>query len=84
MNTIREDWKSYREVLHPQAGPIQITETRRAFYAGAWSVLALCVTAIKSGDPAQTFADIDGWMRECVAFRDAVYGGTEDAFDAEP
>lgn len=34
--TIADNWRSYhRRVLPPDAGPIQVRETRRAFYAGA-------------------------------------------------
>jgi len=37
MMTIDQHWQSYRRDLIPKdASQVQITETRRAFYAGAW------------------------------------------------
>lgn len=36
MNTIQEQWESFRKaVIPPTAGPVQVQEMRRAFYAGA-------------------------------------------------
>lgn len=33
-------WQSYRQkVIPPNAGPTQLTETRRAFYAGAFAAV---------------------------------------------
>lgn len=44
--SIRDAWQSYREhVLPPDAPSVQVQECRRAFYAGAHSVLCV-VTAI--------------------------------------
>ena len=42
MRTINDEWQSYkRDVLPDDASQIQITETERAFYAGAKAVLYL-------------------------------------------
>ena len=39
--TIGEQWESFRKEYVPaDAGPVQVTETRRAFYAGAAASLA--------------------------------------------
>jgi len=36
---IDDAWKRYREQIIPAtAGPVQVEETRRGFYAGAWAV----------------------------------------------
>lgn len=40
MKTLREIWLSYLERVVPNtAGPVQVEETRRAFYAGAIAIL---------------------------------------------
>ena len=39
-STVREDWQSYeRDVMPADAGATQRSETRMAFYAGAWAML---------------------------------------------
>jgi hypothetical protein len=40
-NTIQETWEAYCVNLPDNASPIQIRETRRAFYGGAYSMLIL-------------------------------------------
>jgi hypothetical protein len=39
--TIKDEWDEYRKLLPEDAYPIQIVETRRAFYAGAWSLWSI-------------------------------------------
>lgn len=42
MKTLADEWESYQnEVLPRDAPEIQVTETQRAFYAGAGSLLHL-------------------------------------------
>ncbi len=42
MNTIQKEWKTYKDkVLHMDAGRVQISETRKAFYAGSASALGM-------------------------------------------
>lgn len=42
MNTIGEQWDSYRDTVIPKsAGAVQIEEARRAFYAGANATLGV-------------------------------------------
>ncbi len=43
--TLQSEWDDFRNVvLTPSgAGKVQITETRRAFYAGAWAMFMLVV-----------------------------------------
>jgi hypothetical protein len=39
MGKFKDRWKEYKGlVIHPDAGPVQKEETRRAFYAGALAV----------------------------------------------
>lgn len=68
MNTLREQWESYlADVMPRDAPPVQIQETRRAFYAGARAMQALQLHASTLSDDAgvhmlQSFSD------ELVAF----------------
>lgn len=40
-------WNSYRKhFVHPEAGPDQLSETRRAYYAGADAAFMLVITAL--------------------------------------
>jgi hypothetical protein len=40
IKVIAKAWEGYRRTVMPaDAGPEQVTETRRGFYAGAWALL---------------------------------------------
>ena len=53
METIDDGWREMAErVLHPNAGEVQRMEMRRAFYAGANTMLALIVLAVDGGEVA--------------------------------
>lgn len=40
--TVREEWESYRkDVMQEDCPPLQVTELRLAFYAGATAMLAM-------------------------------------------
>ena len=41
MKIIATEWENFSKVLPPDAGPVQINETRRAFYAGYVSLMAV-------------------------------------------
>jgi len=57
--TVREAWEEYRKVvMHPGAGPTQMQECRRAFYAGAHMLLCATMTGLSPGDDI-TQADED-------------------------
>lgn len=44
--TIAEAWQSFRaKVIHPEAGPTQLVEMRRAFYAAASAMHAFYAAA---------------------------------------
>lgn len=50
MRTMREEWEDYRQRIVPKdAHPIQIQETRRAFYAGAWAYRSVNIETVVAG-----------------------------------
>jgi hypothetical protein len=70
MKTIAEMWQSYdRDVLPPEAGEVQRRETKRAFYAGVWSLLQQ-FKAVGSDDisEAQGAAILEAIQQEVGAF----------------
>lgn len=51
MKYIEEAWRDYvARVLPPTAGPVQIRETRRAFYAGATVLFSTILRLEPDGD----------------------------------
>lgn len=57
--TFFEIWKSYRQrVLPPTAPEVQVIETRRAFYAGAWAILNHLSDLMSAGEDV-TDEDLD-------------------------
>jgi len=51
-------WEEYRrKVMHADAPPIQVTETRRAFYAGIQGVLNLLGAEMSPGDAVDDPSD---------------------------
>ena len=53
-----EGWNSYRrEVLPQECGPVQLEETRRAFYAGA-AHLFYALQSVLDADAEPTDADL--------------------------
>lgn len=68
---LREAWESFeREVVPREAGEVQRTEMRRAFYGGAWAVLC---AAYGIGDESvseeQGVEILAGLIRECETFK---------------
>jgi hypothetical protein len=52
------EWGTYRtRVMPKQVSPVQLLETRRAFYAGGASLLALMMRNLEGGEDA-TEADL--------------------------
>jgi hypothetical protein len=52
MKTIAENWDVFRQATMPTtAGPVQIEETRRAFYAGSYITLMSIATGIEQETP---------------------------------
>jgi len=63
MSTFFAEWKAYRQqVLPADASEVQVTECRRAFYAGASAFLFLTSKLMSDGD-AITDADMDAIMK---------------------
>ena len=68
---ILEAWNSYREQVIPRDAPaVQVTESKRAFFAGAGSVWSLYVAAAEKPphlpDP-QILESIDTELRQFLA-----------------
>jgi hypothetical protein len=58
MKRIGEHWDEYaRKIVPPGASVVQVTETRRAFYAGSICLMNEILTVISSG-PEPTDDDI--------------------------
>ena len=67
---IASQWDSYRRDVVPARAPlIQLQETRRAFYAGAWAALQL-LAAVSSDDVSEDAgaAYIESLHQECRDF----------------
>ncbi len=76
--TVAEEWRSYEaKVIPPGASTIQITETRRAFYAGAFALLTMLqgVAGNEEVTEAVGMAYLESLQLECLAFRDLVAKG---------
>lgn len=75
--SVAEAWDTYRaDVVNPEASPNQITETRRAFFSGAWVVLCMVE---RVGEPDYTEADavrvLEDVKAELLGFKDRVGEG---------
>ena len=75
MNTIQAQWASYeKNVMPDDAGPVQVRETRRAFYGGALAMFSLLHEAGGHSNDAGV-AIVDGLRAEVCDFaRDVVAG----------
>jgi hypothetical protein len=73
---IERGWRSYRDQVLPNgAPPIQLQETRRAFYAGAKALLTVLtndVTPLTEDAGVRVLETIDKVLNQ---FRDDVLGG---------
>lgn len=51
MASMFEEWKSYRQrVIPPTASDVQVVESKRAFYGGAFSLFHLMTRTVSVGD----------------------------------
>jgi hypothetical protein len=69
---LAESWESFeRAVIPADAGPVQRQEMRRAFYAGAWSIL--CSVRHIGGNDSISEQDgaamLESLVRECERFK---------------
>jgi len=68
MKTVFEEWKSYeRDVVPPDAPAVQREECRRAFYAGAFAMFGLVITATEPRSEEDCEANLQGLQDECLA-----------------
>lgn len=76
---LNREWLTYRNGVIPRDAPsVQLTESRRAFYAGAWAFYQLLMNRLEERHeetPADMafMAALDAELR---AFNDAVKAGT--------
>jgi hypothetical protein len=70
MKLIETQWNEFRrKVLPKEAGDVQLTEMRRAFFAGAWAYYSLVMSILDVGEEATArdldiMAALDAEMRE--------------------
>jgi hypothetical protein len=73
VNTIKDEWESYKtEVLPIDAPPIQIKECRMAFYAGVHSALMFNVRIVATLDEEAATRLLQSWHDESLAFAKSV------------
>jgi len=70
MKLIETEWHNYRRKVIPTVAPeVQIIESRRAFFAGAWAYYSLVMEHLQPGaEPTDAdmkfMADLDEEMRQ--------------------
>src|SRR4051812_33725969 len=73
MITIAQLFDEYRQkVMSASAGPVQINETRRAFYAGSFVMITFLRDVVGAEEtPAHVGAEmLEALERECIEYRD--------------
>lgn len=67
--TIEHQWQRFAERIFHGVTPsaTQFAETRKAFFAGAYSLL-IGVNALGAGDEASSVGQLIGWEEEAMAF----------------
>jgi hypothetical protein len=70
MKLLETEWMRYRNAVIPKdASPVQLLESRRAFYGGAWALYALMMNSLHPDvEPTESdtkmMAKLDAEMRE--------------------
>lgn len=80
MKRIEAEWVDYAiRVIPVDAPPVQVTETRRAFYAGAMAFLSIVMNQAEAGaEPTDNdLAMMDDLQAEFEEFFAAVKAGTK-------
>lgn len=73
MKTILDEWNRYRtQVMPVGAGPIQIQETERTFYAAVYSTLLLMREEVAALPDDEGVALLESWHQECRVFAASV------------
>lgn len=69
---MREQWETYQSaVIPPEAPPVQLKESRRAFYAGAQALLGVVLNMLSPGldvadEDVAKMTELDLELREFV------------------
>lgn len=76
--TVADAWAFFwGRVAPPDAGPVQVTDSRRCFYAGFAAALDVCLMMGDRDVPEDAGADtLDRLYQECLAFGRRVREGT--------
>lgn len=70
MNTLEQEWLNYASRILPKGcSPVQRQETRRAYYAGIWTLLQM-VKAIGDDEASeeQGVQELEKLENECISF----------------
>lgn len=69
MNTIQQQWDLFKLLIPLDASPVQVEETKTAFYAGAQAILTMqyAMSCREVSDDAGVHM-IQGWHEECSDF----------------
>ena len=57
--TLDKLWSAYAKALPPNASSLQVTETKKAFYAGAYSILTAMVEQVGDEEDGEDATDAD-------------------------
>jgi hypothetical protein len=78
MNTIQEQWSSFAALVVPKDAPaVQVTEMRRAFYAGAEAMMRInCAIGERRISEEAGMQILDGCMDEMKRFALQIAQGT--------
>lgn len=74
-NTLVALWRAWDRALLSDAGDVQRSEMRRAFFSGAAAALQLCTTVATELPDDAACAALDGWLKECTDFGQAIAEG---------
>lgn len=76
-NLIADEWETYRrEIVPADAPPVQIQETRRAFYAGVHAALAIMFEISEIDNETEQDDHAASLFDEIEEFVEAEYGGS--------
>lgn len=68
MNTIRDEWETYKQILPKDAGETQINETRLAFYGGVASTLFFMRDVVPTMSDDAGVEVLESWHQEILSF----------------
>jgi len=76
ITSVREHWDAFtREVMPPDAGRLQRSEMRRAFYAGAWAMFCTAAGEVSLQSDENGVLALEALKAECQMFAQAVERG---------